>query len=210
MHRTRIALLAALVTCLTAGGAFAQAVKIGIVNPASVFQQMQETKDLKQKLESDRKALEAEVNQRQQAVKDLQAARDLLKADSPQYQEADQKFMKAAIEFDTWSKITQAQLQGQQKQQMKTLFDKIVASTTKVAQAKGFDLVLADQRPEEGNVNQMTVDQLRNNLNGRNILFAAPNVVLDNDVIADLDSAYKASGPPATTPTPAPPPAPAK
>jgi outer membrane protein len=210
MHRTRIALLAALVTCFTAAGAFAQAAKIGIVNPGSVFAKMQETTDLKSKLENDRKALESEVNQRQQAVKDLQAARDLLKPDSPQYQEADQKFMKAAIEFDTWSKITQAQLQGQQKQQMKTLFDKIVASTTRVAQAKGFDLVIADQRPEDGNINQMTVEQLRNNLNGRNILFSAANAVLDNDVIADLDAAYKASGPPASSPAPAPTPTPAK
>src|SRR5207248_927671 len=148
-------------------GTFAQGAKIGVVNPAICFQKMQETNDLKQKLEGDRQALQKEVEQRQQQVKDLQSARDLLKADSPQYQESDQKFMKAAIEFDTWSKITQAQLQGQQKQQMKTLFDKIVASTTKVAQAQNFDLVMADQRPEESNINQLTVEQLRNNLNGR-------------------------------------------
>ena len=76
---------------------------------------MQETKDLKAKLEIDRKNLEGQVASRQGKVKDLQAARDLLKQDSPQYADAEQAFMKEAIEFDTWSKITQATLQGQQK-----------------------------------------------------------------------------------------------
>ena len=211
MTARRIALLAILVTCLAGSGAFAQEAKIGIVNPARCFAEMQETKDLKAKLENDRKALEAEVNQRQQAVKDLQAARDLFKPDSPQYQEADQKFMKAAIEFDTWSKITQAQLQGQQKQQMKTLFDKIVAATGEVAQQKGLDMVLADQRPEmPDNLTQVTVDQLRAMLNGRNILYSTDKVDLNNAVIAALDAKYKASGPapaPASTPAPATPPA---
>ena len=210
MTSLRIGLVAVFVTCPTAAGAFAQDAKIGVVNPARVFAEMQETKDLKAKLENDRQTLQKEVDTRQQKVKDLQAARDLLKPDSPQYREADDKFMKEAIDYDTWQKITQARLQGDQKQQMKTLFDKIVASTTKVAQAQSLDLVIADQRPEETNLNQMTVEQLRNNLNGRNILYITPSVDLNNAVIADLDATYKASGPPATTPAPAPAPAPAK
>src|SRR4051812_25374931 len=121
---------AGIALAIGAATAHAQDAKIAVCNPARVFGDMQETKDLKASLESQRKQIETEVAQRQQKVKDLQAARDLLKADSPQYQKADQDFMQEAIQFDTWSKITQAQLQGQQKTQMKNLFDKIVAATT--------------------------------------------------------------------------------
>jgi len=211
MTARHLALVAACVICLTAGGAFAQNGKIGIVNPARVFGEMQETKDLKAKLESDRQNLEKEVNARQQKVKDLQAARDLLKPDSPQYQDADQKFMSEAIQYDTWQKITQAQLQGQQKQQMKTLFDKIVSATTEVATAQSIDLVFADQRPEmPDNLTQISVEQLRAMLNGRNILYSGNNVDLSAAVIAALDAKYKAGGGGATAPAPAPAPAPAK
>src|SRR5688500_2952920 len=179
MKTVRTAILTLFVICLTSADAVAQ-VNIAIVNPGRVFQEMQETKDLKAKLEIDRKTLEGEVQQRQQKVKDLQAARDLLKQDSPQYQQADQAFMTAAIEFDTWSKITQATLQGQQKQQLKTLFDKIVAATQEVAQQKGFDLVVADQRPEmPENLQAITVEQLRAMLNSRNILFSSEKVDLN-------------------------------
>jgi Skp family chaperone for outer membrane proteins len=207
----RIALLATLVICLTSAAAMAQ--NIGIVNPGRVFADMQETKDLKAKLEIDRKNLETEVQQRQQKVKDLQAARDLLKQDSPQYQQADQSFMSEAIQFDTWSKITQATLQGQQKQQMKSLFDKIVTATQQVAQQKGIDLVIADQRAEDINTQQLNVEQLRAMLNGRNILYSSEKVDLNAAVVAALDANYKASGgaaPAASTPAPAAPaPAPA-
>ncbi len=204
----RIALIAICLTCLMTAGAFAQEVKVGVVNPAKVFAEMQETKDLKAKLDNDRKALEGEVNSRQQKVKDLQAARDLLKADSPQYQEADQKFMNEAIQFDTWSKITQATLQGQQKTQMKTLFDKIVTATGEVATQKGLDIVIADQRPEMDNLNlsQITVDQLRGMLNGRNILYSSEKVDLNNAVIAALDAKYKSTSPAAPPPAPLTPP----
>jgi Skp family chaperone for outer membrane proteins len=214
MTARHIALVAICVICLTATGAFAQDAKIGIVNPARVFAEMQETKDLKAKLETDRQNLEKEVNARQQKVKDLQAARDLLKPDSPQYQEADQKFMSEAIQYDTWQKITQATLQGQQKQQMKTLFDKIIAASTAVAQAKGLELIFADQRPDmPENLTQISVEQLRAMLNGRNILYASDKIDMNSAVIAELDAKYKAGGGGATapaTPAPAQAPAPAK
>src|SRR5438094_634812 len=53
--------------------------KVGVCNPARVFGEMQETKDLKQKIESQQKQLKADIDARQQKVKDLQAQRDLLK-----------------------------------------------------------------------------------------------------------------------------------
>jgi len=156
---------------------------------------MQETKDLKQSMENQRKQLESDANARQQKVKDLQAQRDLLKPDSAQYQDADKSFMKEAIEYDTWSKITTAQIQGQQKQQMKVLFDKIVSTTGQVAQQRGFDLVLTDQRPDlPENLQAINVDQLRAILNGRNVLYTNNKVDITGDVVAALDASYKAGG----------------
>ena len=169
--------------------------RIATASPARIFVEMQETKDLTEKLKQDTGALQNEAKNRQQKVKDLQAARDLLKPDSPQYAEAERAFMQEAIQFDTWTKITQAQLQGLQKQQMKLLFDKIVAATSEVAQQQGYDLVLADQRPElPENLGMINVEQLRQLLNQRNILFENEKVDISSAVIANLDSKYKASG----------------
>jgi len=169
--------------------------KIATASPARIFVEMQETKDLRQQLEAQTGQLQNEAKNRQQKVKDLQAARDLLKPDSPQYAEAERQFMQEAIQFDTWTKITQAQLQGQQKQQMKQLFDKIIAATSQVAQQQGYDLVLADQRPElPENLGMINVEQLRQLLNQRNVLYENEKVDISSQVITNLDSQYKASG----------------
>src|SRR2546422_350567 len=104
--RRLVPMLAAVAIAFTATAAHAQqeGTKVGVCNPARVFSDMMETKDLKQAMENQRKSLEQQVNDRQTKVKDLQAQRDLLKQDSQQYQDADKKFMEEAIQFDTWSK----------------------------------------------------------------------------------------------------------
>jgi Skp family chaperone for outer membrane proteins len=213
---SRLSAVTTVAACLLSFAAIApaqEATKVAVCNPARVFGEMQETKDLKQKIENQQKQLKAEIDARQGKVKDLQAQRDLLKPDSPQFTTADQTFMKEAIEFDTWSKITQAQLQGEQKQQMKSLFDKIVQATDEVAKAKGIDLVFADQRPDlPENLAAINVDQLRAILNGRNILsINEKKVDISQDVIANLDAKYKSSGGGgAAAPAPSPAPAPAQ
>jgi Skp family chaperone for outer membrane proteins len=208
-YRHAIALTAILALCLAAAPAptgtqdFGTA-KVAVANPANIFTNMQETKDLKAKLEQDRKELEGQLQSRKQKVTDQQAARDLLKVDSPQYSQADAELLKLAIEFDTWSKIQQATLQGNQKQQMKLLFDKIVLACGEVAAAKGIDVVIADQRPDlPENLGNITVDQLRAAINQRNVLFANPKVDISNDVVAVLDAKYKSAGGGAASAAPA-------
>jgi Skp family chaperone for outer membrane proteins len=187
--------------CLLSFAAFAPAqtesTKVAVCSPARVFNDMQETKDLRSKIEAQQKDFKSQADARQQHVKDLQAQRDLLKVDSPQYKAADDSFTKEAIEFNTWIQVNQAQMQGEQKQQMKSLFDKIVATTDEVAKAKGIDLVLTDQRPDlPENLTQISVEQLKGILNQRNILsMNEKKVDISQDVIAALDAKYKSSNP---------------
>ena len=209
IRRTVVSLAALLALVAAAAPAAAQnPPRIGTVSPAKAFVEMQETKDLRQQLEQQTSQLQNEAKSRQQKVRDLQAARDLLKPDSPQYAQAEQTFMQEAIQFDTWTKITQAQLQGQQKQQMKQLFDKIVAATAEVAQQEKYDLVLADHRPElPENLGMINVDQLRQLLNQRNVMFANDSVDISSKVIPEVTRLITSAGPPSGSTRRTPPPA---
>src|SRR3954470_11870497 len=73
--------------------------KVAIANPAKIFNEIQETKDLKAKMEGDRKNLETQEQTKRQELKDLQAQRDTLKPDSPQYAQLNQKLLEASISF---------------------------------------------------------------------------------------------------------------
>jgi len=171
----------------------ASAQKIATANAAKVFNEIQETKDLKAKMDNERKTIEAQDLEKKQHLKDLQATRDALKADAPGFDKANQDLMRDAIEYQTWAQITQANVQRNQKLQMVNLFNKITAAVAEVATQKGVDIVIAEQRPElPDSLDQLNVEQVRALINGRNILFATASVDLSNDVIASMDAKYKA------------------
>jgi len=169
----------------------AQPTKVAIANPAKIFQQLQETNDLKAAMENKRKNLEAEEFTRRQKIKDAQAKRDQLKPEAPGYNDANRDFLNLQIEFQVWGQMMQQDVAREQKLQMKGLFDKITAATTEVATAKGIDLVIAEQRPEIENIDAINVEQLRALLNTRNVLFSSPQIDISNDVIAAMDAKYK-------------------
>lgn len=168
--------------------------RIAIANPARIFNDMAETNDLKARLEAERVRLEETERQKRQAIQALQERRAMLRPDSPQFADVNREFAQAAIEFEVWGRLTQADIQRNQRDQMRRLFDKIQTATARVAQQRGFDIVLADQRPElPENLEQLNVEQVRTLINQRNILFASPAVDLSADVTAALDAEYRGS-----------------
>lgn len=170
--------------------------KVAVANTARIFNEMQETRDLKQKLESERKRLEGEERERKDKIQSLRDARNLIKPDAPQYQQKNHELLEEAIRFDVWGKMVQADVQRNQRVQMKALFDKIQAAINEVATQKGFDLVLSDQRPEiPDDPEQLTLDQLRTLINARTVLYAGPKVDITNDVLAALNAKYTAAKP---------------
>jgi len=185
-----VAVLAAVVP---AGLASAQAAPtVGVVNPAKVFNDMQETLDLKQKLQGERGAIENEEKARVKDVEDARAAARLFNPGTEEFKKKNQDFMRKAIELQTWRELTKADLARQQKTQMKDLFTKIESATKEVAVAKKIDLVLVDQRadlPED--LEPLTVDQIRALINQRTILHTDSKLDISGEVIAVLNAQYK-------------------
>ena len=181
-----------LAVALVTSVASAQEMKIAVANPVRIFNEMQEVKDLKQKLEGDRAKAEAESKTRRDKIQSLQGARDQLRVDSPQYGDRDKEFQQAAIEYDVWTRITQASAQRQQKQQMLGTYQKIEAAVAEVAKAKGYAIVFADQRQDlPENIDPIPVEQIRGLLSTRNVMFASGAADISEAVIAQLDANYK-------------------
>ena len=164
--------------------------KIGVINPSKVFQDMKETKALRAKLESRRQELQATEGDKHKAIDDLKRARANLKPDSPQYNDLSRQVDQASAEFQSWGQVTRLDAEREQKQMMKTLFDKIQVAVGQVAQEQGLDLVLADQGQDVPAAEDLTFDQLRLILNQRNILYANKRVDVSERVLTVLDAQY--------------------
>lgn len=175
-----------------AGGSTGAAVKVAIASPARIFNEIQETKDLKALIESKTKNLEQDRFAREQKLKDLKALRDQLKPDAPQYADRDRDLRQSAIEYKVWFDQNTAEMQAEQKRQMLLIFNKITAAVQEVATAKGIDLVIAEQKPEfPPNLDQINADQLRVMINSQNVLFSTPQADISTDVITAMDAKYK-------------------
>jgi Skp family chaperone for outer membrane proteins len=196
MTRRRIVVLAvtatALAVALSAGQARAQAqpVRIAVVNTAKVFNEMQEFKDLSQKLEAERRDLQAQAKQRETDIQQLEQERDVFRPDSPQYQEAQQKYLGKAIELRTWGEMTQADQQRRYKLEMRRLFDKLQTAAADLARERGIGLVLTQRRPDI-DLEKVNMEQLKSAIMQTDVLYVAPEADITNDLIAQLDARYK-------------------
>jgi Skp family chaperone for outer membrane proteins len=180
--------------------------KVGVANTGQIFSQIKETKDLQMKIQEHGKSLSQQEQAKRANLNALQEARNQFKPESQQYQDKNQELMRAAIEFEAWGRLNQADIQREKKQQMKFLFDKIEQAVGEVAKQRGLDLVVADQRGDIPNLEQMNEDQLRQALNLRIVLYSSSKVDITNDVIAYMDKNYKApaaGGTTGTAPAPA-------
>ena len=198
MRRNQIASL--LGVALLVGTAFngvavadSAATKVGVVNLGKVFNALQQTKDVKAKLESDQRSLKALVDGHQQELNSLKQQRDAtLKPDSPQYDDMTTQLEQKSIQYDTELKIKQLDLQRAQSRQLKAIFDLIEATVTDMAKQRGLDVVLTENRPDfPPNVQDMAPDALSNLINQRNMIYVAPTVDMTNDAVTALDAKYK-------------------
>lgn len=189
--KSKRAFLSVIVLLLASPLALAQT-KVGIANPVRIFSELQETKDLKQKLDNDRRQLEATEKDKRQRLQDLQQRRDAIKPDAPQWSELNRELEGAVIEFQVWQQVSKVNFERVQKQQMRMIFDKIIDGVRHVATQKQLDLVVSDQRPElPDNLDQVSLDQLRLLINQRSMLYSDPKTDISADVVSYLDAKYR-------------------
>lgn len=166
--------------------------KVAVANVARIFNEMQETRDLRDRVNQERQTLVETERQKQQQLRALQEGRDQLKPDAPEYQKRNEELMRATIEYRIWGETVQQNLQRTQKRQVARLFEKIEAATAEVARQRGFELVLVEQHNEvPPDQEKLTPEQFTALMAQRNVLYAADAVDLTNDILTLLDQRYK-------------------
>lgn len=188
-HRLFALTLAALIALPAVAAAQS---RVGVANTARIFNEMQETRDLQQQIDQERLKMEETVRQKRGQLQALRDARDQVKPDSPQFQERNRELLNATVEFETWGRLMQAEIQRNQKRRMANLFEKIEGAVATIARQQGMDLVLAQQAVElPPDLDEVPIEQVRAIINQRNVLFASDPVDITDEVLAHLDAQYK-------------------
>jgi Skp family chaperone for outer membrane proteins len=199
----------ALAMCLaTSRTARADDLKIAVCNPMQVLKSMQEFKDLEAKAKADQQAISAQLKQKKDAITTMQDSLNLLLPDSPQFAQQNEELLKASIDYKNTGELAQAHFIRQQKTHVKALFDKIQETAGKVAQAKGYTMVISSHQPEIDSNNLDNID-LQNLATAlviqRVVLYSDPKLDITQDVLVALDKDYGASGGGSAAPSTPPP-----
>jgi Skp family chaperone for outer membrane proteins len=167
--------------------------KIATVNVGKVFNEMQETKDYKQKMESDRQAVENEANRRKAEVEEIRKARSLFNEGTEDYNKKNRELIQKTLEFQTWNQLYNLELARTQKLQLRSLFEKIEQATKEVAEARKLDLVLVDQKADlPVDLEQIDIKALLNIFGQRNVMYNNGKFDITAEVLAKVDANYKA------------------
>jgi Skp family chaperone for outer membrane proteins len=164
--------------------------RVAIANTAHVFAEMQETKDLKAKLEAKRQEITTEEQDRRSKLSGMEAGLKEIAPDNPQYKTSRDALDKAVADFEVWGKLTQLQAERDQKDMMVMLFNKIQKAVVQVASQDGIDIVIADQGPDLTNVDALTFDQLRALINQKDVLYTSKKADISDEVLTLLDAQY--------------------
>jgi Skp family chaperone for outer membrane proteins len=168
----------------------ASPIRVATVVPARIFVQLEETAAQQQRLNARRRTFEAEQQQRAERLEELRLARDQLRSGHDQWEQRHQELMQAMAEFQTWANMQQLEAQRMQKQQMTGLFDKIQQGIAEVSRQRGIHLVIAE--PDIPHIDMVNPDELRMLLNQRNVLYAADQVDITDDVVTHMNEQYRA------------------
>jgi Skp family chaperone for outer membrane proteins len=168
--------------------------KIAICNPLKVATQLQEYKDMVEKVKADSTSLEAQLEDRKEKIKSMSDELKLILPDSPAYAEKNQALIQAQIDMEVWAKMQQIDQTRKQKVDTKALFDKINVAIAQIAHDRGYTLVLSDHSADiPDNLDDVTPEQLNNLLIERTILFEDSRLDITQDVVIALDKQYTAN-----------------
>jgi len=172
-----------------------------LVDYARVFGEMNETKDQRQLIETQRDFAQAEESRRSLRMGDIRREMDKYKADDPEFAKLQQEREQIKLNLDQWKNVQRAQFQKVQKEQMARLFRKIEAAVDEVAKKHKIELPASPNPPLPEDVSALTVDQVRGMALKRAIEKPAGAPDLSDEVIQLLNERYAAEEKtPTTTP----------
>jgi Skp family chaperone for outer membrane proteins len=168
--------------------------KIATVNLVRVFGEMQETKDLQQKMDAERKSLEDEKANREKQLNEIKQQRTLFTEGSEDFNKKNKELIDKMVSLKAWQELVNYDQLRQRKAQFKGLFDKIEQVTKEIAEQRKIDIVLVEHRPDwpSGEImEQLNLEQVRGVINQRTVIYNNGKFDITADVVTALDKKYK-------------------
>lgn len=174
---------------LWANGSATLTGRVAAVDVSVVFSEYQRQKDLSEEFKNKKDALDRENQSRRNAIETSQAQVDRMDPNrDPLYPAKVRELLQMQIEYKNWFDLNEADLAREVGVWTAKIYNEIVAAAGELAQKDGIDLVVYkdDFRPTNYNV-----DQIRQQIAGRKILFASNAADISSPLLEKLNAQYR-------------------
>lgn len=200
MHSSRLSVVAAaligawlLVNIPSTAQVQAPASRVAIANPGKIFSQLLKTRDIQTQMQARLNALEQQRQGKATEIRDLESQRDLLVVNSPARAAMQNDIFEKSAALQAWMAARKREIELEQKAKTLATFDEVVGTIAKVAELRGIEIVLSEQKPQiPEDMEQVSVQQLHLMLMQRNVLYARALSDISDAVVTQMDAEYKA------------------
>lgn len=127
---------------------------VGVVDLRTLYDSLREKQQIDAELETVRTSLTDERDKRQKDLAQLQQDLDMLVPGTPPYAEAQDKYEKAALDYQLWAAYQQNKVARENNARIEDLTNKADAAIEAVAEAQNVDIVLFKQQTIRLGTNQ--------------------------------------------------------
>lgn len=176
-----------------AQGQIDRPIRVRVANTLKIFNELQETKDIEARLIAERQALAAEEKPMKEKVDKLEAEKGNFRPDSPQFEQWQDRLLRAESEHKLWAQVQMRDLDWKRKRQTRAVYRKIYDAIQQYSEKNGIDLVLSDHQPTLGDKEMAAVpyEQMANLMNSRRVLYTSKAADISDQIIALMDTQYK-------------------
>jgi len=167
----------------------AAAGKVGCVDVVRIYNEYQRQKDLADEMKAKQDALQNENQQRRSAIDTAQATLDKLNVSDPTYPSRMRDLLQMQIEYKNWFDLMQADMSREIGIWTVRVYNEIVDSVKREADAGGYDMVFYRDEFEPAGFDPQV---LREQIRGRKLLHFNPGTDMTAQVLEKLNTAYRA------------------
>lgn len=186
--------VAALAFALASGGALVaaankpRAVTVAVVDVQKVFNSLDEKASVEADITQQTESLQKQEQDKQTALKALQADLSVLVAGTKAYDDTQDKLENKAIEFKVWQQFNQRKLEHDKAARLEALYKKVVDAIGSIAKSSGYDLVLF--KDNTGDIKGENQQQLAAMIQVRKVLYSAPDLDITDQVTQKLNNEW--------------------
>jgi Skp family chaperone for outer membrane proteins len=187
-----------------ADDAAAPPLKLGVCDPVTVLNKIQEGKDVMAKWKADGETLQNEANVKKGQLQTEADEIKLLLPTSKEYEDKVEKFTEDQADSQAWLQAQQVNMMRKQREEEKALFDKILDAVSDVAKDQGLTIVINGGHADFPELDKLDANAFLQTILLHTSLYSDPALDITDKVVIEMDKKYSTGGTGDATPAPAP------